>query len=115
MVLLVLRSQRERHREAFRTGPCACESSPNSKAFINLGVAKHHNTEVRGLRQHDETFRWYSLVMHGSYESGSERGAMMYSLIESAKLNGVDPAGYLRNAIGRIADHPARRITELLQ
>ena len=39
---------------------------------------------------------------------------MMYSLIESAKLNGVDPEAYLRNVIGRIADHPARRIIELL-
>ncbi len=47
-------------------------------------------------------------------DSGGERGAMMYTLIESAKLNGADPEAYLRNVIGRIADHPARRITELL-
>ena len=47
-------------------------------------------------------------------DSGGERGAMMYTLIESAKLNGVDPEAYLRNVIGRIAEHPARRVAELL-
>jgi hypothetical protein len=38
----------------------------------------------------------------------------MYTLIETAKLNGIDPEAYLRNVIGRIAQHPIRRIRELL-
>ena len=38
----------------------------------------------------------------------------MYSLIESAKLNGLDPQRYLADVLTRIADHPARRIDELL-
>ena len=38
----------------------------------------------------------------------------MYSLIETAKLNGIDPEAYLRDVLGRIADHPNNRITELL-
>jgi transposase len=38
----------------------------------------------------------------------------MYTLIETAKLNGVDPEAYLRAVIGRIASHPMRRIHELL-
>jgi transposase len=38
----------------------------------------------------------------------------MYSLIESAKLNGVNPQHYLADVLARIADHPARRINELL-
>jgi len=38
----------------------------------------------------------------------------MYSLIESAKLNGVNPQHYLADVLTRIADHPARRIDELL-
>ena len=45
---------------------------------------------------------------------GGERAAAMYTLIETAKLNGLDPEAYLREVLGRIADHPINRITELL-
>ncbi len=47
-------------------------------------------------------------------DAGGERAAAMYSLIGSAKLNGLDPEGYLREVLARIADHPIRRIRELL-
>jgi transposase len=35
-------------------------------------------------------------------------------LIESAKLNALNPQRYIADVLARIADHPARRITELL-
>jgi len=38
----------------------------------------------------------------------------MYTIIETAKLNGLNPEAYLRDIIARIADHPAKRINELL-
>ena len=47
-------------------------------------------------------------------DSGGERAAAMYSLIGSAKLNGIDPEAYLCHVLGRIADHPINRISELL-
>ena len=45
---------------------------------------------------------------------GGERAACMYSLIGSAKLNGIDPEAYLREVLTRIADHPMNRINDLL-
>lgn len=47
-------------------------------------------------------------------DAGGERAAAIYSLIETAKLNGLDPEDYLRHAIQHIADHPVNRIAELL-
>ena len=47
-------------------------------------------------------------------DAGGERAAAIYTLIETAKLNGLDPEAYLRDVLGRIADHPINRIAELL-
>ncbi len=47
-------------------------------------------------------------------DSGGQRAAAIYSLIGTAKLNGIDPEAYLRTVLERIADHPISRIEELL-
>ena len=47
-------------------------------------------------------------------DAGGERAASIYSLVETAKLNGLDPQAYLREVLTRIADHPINRIDELL-
>ena len=47
-------------------------------------------------------------------DDGGERAAAIYSLLGTAKLNNLDPEGYLRYVLERIADHPINRIEELL-
>ncbi len=47
-------------------------------------------------------------------DAGGEWAAAMYSLIGTAKLNGLDPEAYLRYVLERIADHPINRIEQLL-
>lgn len=47
-------------------------------------------------------------------DQGGERAAVFYTLITTAKLNGLDPEAFLADVIARIADHPARRLHELL-
>lgn len=47
-------------------------------------------------------------------DKGGERAAGILSLIETAKLNGIDQEAYLRTVLTKIADHPITRIDELL-
>jgi hypothetical protein len=47
-------------------------------------------------------------------DAGGDRAAAFYSLIGTAKLNGLDPEAYLRTVLERIAEHPINRIDDLL-
>ena len=47
-------------------------------------------------------------------DRGGQRAAAMYSLIVTAKMNGVDPQLWLADVLARIASHPAHRLDELL-
>lgn len=47
----------------------------------------------------------------GSHEGG-RRAAIMYTLIETARLDDIDPVARLADVIARIADHPITKIDE---
>ena len=47
-------------------------------------------------------------------DRGGERAALMLTLIQTAKLNGVDPQAWLADMLARIADHAIHRLDELL-
>ena len=46
--------------------------------------------------------------------AGGDRAAKIYSLIESCKLNKIDPIAYLQDVLGRIMDHNHLKLHELL-
>lgn len=52
--------------------------------------------------------------MFAGSDAGGERAAAIYTIVESAKLSGLDPQAYLRHVLGSIADHPINRIADLL-
>ena len=47
-------------------------------------------------------------------DAGGQRAAAVYTLIETCKLNDVDPQAWLADILARLPDHPAKRIDELL-
>jgi transposase len=47
-------------------------------------------------------------------DRGGQRAAAMYSLIVTAKMNGIDPQAWLADVLARIAAHPVHRLDELL-
>jgi transposase len=47
-------------------------------------------------------------------DTGGERAAAIYTLIETAKLNDVDPRAWLADVLARLPGHPARHLDDLL-
>ena len=80
--------------------------------FVNDGrVEMDNNAAERALRTVAIGRKNY--LFAGS-DAGGERAAAIYSLLGSAKLNGIDPERYMAEVLRRIADHPINRIGELL-
>jgi hypothetical protein len=52
--------------------------------------------------------------MFAGSESGAERAAIIYSLVASCKLHGIDPFAYFKDVLKRVSTHPADQIDDLL-
>jgi hypothetical protein len=81
-------------------------------AFVDgkLGVSL---VVVRSKSSPSELLYRKNYLFAGS-DRGGDSAARIYSLIGTAKLNGINPESYLRNLLCRIADHLINRIEELL-
>ena len=85
---------------------------PGFTRFLSDGrVCLSNNCAERSLR--GVALGRKSWLFAGS-ERGGQRAAFMYSLIGTAKLNGIDPQAWLADAIARISDLPVSRLPELL-
>ena len=80
--------------------------------FIDDGrICMSNNAAERGLR--------CVAVGRGNWtfagsDEGARRAARIYTLVETCKLNGVDPQAWLADVLARLPDHPTKRIDELL-
>jgi len=110
-----LREQRARlsaKNETAKAIDYSLKRRPALTRFLDDGrLCLSNNGAERALRgiavgRHNWTFA-------GS-DVGAERAAAIYTLIETAKLNDVDPRAWLADVLARLPDHPAKRIRELL-
>lgn len=80
--------------------------------FVDDGLMEaHNNIAERSLRGVAIGRKNY---LHLGSDAGGERAAIVYTLLGTAKLHGIDPYAYLHQVLARIADHPINRIDELL-
>lgn len=52
--------------------------------------------------------------LHLGSDRGGDSAAVIYTLIGTAKLNGIEPLRYLRYVLERVADHPINRVEDLV-
>ena len=82
------------------------------RPYLDHGILEiDNNTAERAMRSVALGRKNYLFV--GS-QTGGKSAAIAYTLIETAKLNGVDPQAWLTNTLARIADHKINRINDLL-
>lgn len=85
---------------------------PGFTGFLDDGrICLTNNCAERALR--GVALGRKSWLFAGS-ERGGHRAALMYSLIGSAKMNGIDPQAWLADAIATISDMPVSKLPELL-
>jgi transposase len=85
---------------------------PGFTRFLEDGrICMTNNAAERALR--GVALGRKSWLFAGS-ERGGQRAAVMYTLIGTAKLNGIDPQAWLADVIARISDMPVSRLPELL-
>ena len=80
--------------------------------FVQDGrIEAHNNAAERALRGVALGRKNY---LHFGSDAGGNTAAVVYTLLGTARLNGINPQLYLRHVLERIADHPINRIDELL-
>ena len=85
---------------------------PKARPYLDNGFLElDNNTAERAVRP--VTLGRKNYLFMGS-EAGGKSAAIAYTLIETAKMNKVNPEAWLAWVLERIQDHPAKRIDDLL-
>ena len=99
------RAKLSRHAEVAKAIDYMLTRWPAFTRFLDDGrICLTNNAAERALR--GIALGRKSWLFAGS-DRGGERAAAMYTLIQTAKLNDVDPQAWLADVLARIADHPA--------
>jgi len=82
------------------------------RPYLDQGVLElDNNTAERAMRSIAIGRKNYLFV--GS-QTGGKAAAIAYTLIETAKLNGIDPQAWLADTLARIPDYKINRVDDLL-
>lgn len=110
--MLVERARLSRHADTAKAMDYMLKRWPAFTRFLDDGrICLSNNAAERALRGIALGRRAW--LFAGS-DRGGERAAAIYTLIATAKLNGVDPQAWLADVLRRIADHPASQLYQLL-
>lgn len=101
-----------RHSELAKAFAYALNQWPALTYYADDGWAEAENNIAENALRMVSLGR-KNFLFFGS-DHGGERGALLYSLIGTCKLNSVDQEGYLRYVLDVIADWPVNRVSELL-
>jgi transposase len=106
------RARLSRHAETAKAIDYLLKRWPAFTRFLADGrICLTNNAAERALR--GITIGRKAWLFAGS-DRGGERAAAMFTLIETAKLNDVDPQAWLADVLRRINEHPVSRLDELL-
>ena len=90
----------------------ALKRMPKARPYLDHGILElDNNTAERAIRP--VTLGRKNFLFMGS-EAGGDAAAIAYTLMETCKLNHVNPEAWLTWVLAKIQDHPARKIDELL-
>jgi transposase len=110
--MLETRGRLSRHNDLAKALDYALKRWPAFTRFLDDGrICLTNNTAERALR--GIALGRKAWLFAGS-DRGGERAAMIYALITTAKLHGIDPRAWLADVLARISSHPASRLDELL-
>lgn len=101
-----------RHSELTKAFAYALNQWPALTYYAEDGCAEADNNIAENALRTVSLGR-KNFLLFGS-DHGGERGALLYSLIGTCKVNNMDPEGYLRYVLDVIADWPVKRVSELL-
>jgi transposase len=90
-----VRNQRKALRQFLREGLAPIDNNACERAIRPVAIGRKNWLFAGSMR-------------------GGRAAAVIYSLVESCKLAGVDVLAYLADVLVRVATHPAKRIDELL-
>ena len=76
------------------------------RRFVHFQQSREWTVRCNALGRKNWTFL--------GLDQGGRRAAAIYTLIETAKLNDIDPQAWLADVLARLPDHPAKRIDQLL-